>query len=154
MQTPMDKTNLKDLYSRDENLWYFENVKLIREGKLDLVDWEHIAEALEDMGKRDFREILSRLKILLIHLIKWMFQKDKRTKSWQQTIDEQRDELNSEFEFSKNEKNYAKENYKSTYQRAKKLASKETGLPLSTFPEEPPFTFEQAIDEDWMPKDN
>lgn len=48
--------DLKKLYEEDEHLWLFENAKLLREGKVNLVDIEHIAETLEDMGKRDFRE--------------------------------------------------------------------------------------------------
>ncbi|MCX8000762.1 MAG: DUF29 domain-containing protein [Leptospiraceae bacterium] len=144
--------DLKKLYEEDENLWLFENAKLLREGKLELVDIEHIAEFLEDMGRRDFREVFSRLKILIMHLLKWIFQKEKRSNSWKFTIRNQRDELNSDFETSRNLENHARENFKQAYGKARKLASDETGLPLSTFPEEPPFTFEQVIDEDYLPE--
>lgn len=144
--------NLKKLYEEDENLWLFENAKLLREGKLELVDIEHIAEFLEDMGRRDFREVFSRLKILIMHLLKWMFQKEKRSNSWEVTIFNQRDELNFDFETSKNLENYAKANFEKIYRKSRQMASKETGLPLSTFPEEPPFTFEQVIDEDYLPE--
>ena len=77
MRTVLD---LKKLYEEDEHLWLFENAKLLREGRLYLADIEHIAETLEEMGKRDFREIVG-------------------------------------------------------------------SLPLSHFPEEPPFTFEQVVDD-------
>ncbi|MCX8000761.1 MAG: DUF29 domain-containing protein, partial [Leptospiraceae bacterium] len=137
--------DLKKLYEEDENLWLFENAKLLREGKLDLADIEHIAEFLEDMGRRDFREVLSRLKILIMHLLKWMFQKEKRSNSWEVTIFNQRDELNFDFETSKNLENYAKANFEKIYRKSRQMASKETGLPLSKFPEEPPFTFEQVV---------
>ncbi|MCX7997807.1 MAG: DUF29 domain-containing protein, partial [Leptospiraceae bacterium] len=131
MQETLD---LKKLYEEDENLWLFENAKLLREGKLDLADIEHIAEFLEDMGKRDFREVLSRLRVLMMHLLKWIFQPKKRTRSWKVTILEQRFELNDEFSFSKNEENFARNNFQATYHKARRQASKETGLPLSTFP--------------------
>ncbi len=46
MQTIPD---LKKLYDEDEYLWFFENAKLLREGKFDLADIEHIAETLEQI---------------------------------------------------------------------------------------------------------
>ncbi|MCX7997802.1 MAG: DUF29 domain-containing protein [Leptospiraceae bacterium] len=144
--------DLKKLYEEDENLWLFENAKLLREGKLELVDIEHIAEFLEDMGRRDFREIVNRLRLLIVHLLKWIFQKSKRSRSWKATIIEQRAQLNAEFEDSKNLRNHGKNNFHKAYSKAREIAAAETGLPLSTFPEEPPFTFEQVIDEKYLPE--
>ncbi len=144
--------DLKKLYEEDEHLWLFENAKLLREGRFELADMEHIAETLEDMGKRDFREILSRMKVLIVHLLKWIFQPEARSSSWRGTIRHQRDELNAEFDDSKNLKTYAKENLKKSYLKAREIASDETGLPLSSFPEEPPFTFEQVTDEKYLPE--
>ncbi len=148
MHTALD---LKKLYEEDEHLWLFENAKLLREGRLDLADIEHIAEALEDMGKRDFREVLSRMRILIMHLLKWIFQSDKRSKSWKDTIVEQRLQLSDEFMLSKNLEKFGKESFDDVYQKARRQAASETELPLSHFPEEPPFTFEQVIDEGYLP---
>ncbi|MCX8000758.1 MAG: DUF29 domain-containing protein, partial [Leptospiraceae bacterium] len=149
MQQTLD---LKKLYEEDENLWLFENAKLIREGKLEQVDFEHIVEFLEDMGRRDFREVLSRLRVLIMHILKWIFQKEKRSGSWKRTIIEQRKRLNDEFVDSKNLKNHAKKNFSKTYLDGREMAAAETNLPLSVFPEEPPFTFEQVLDEDYLPE--
>ncbi len=149
MQTALD---LKKLYEEDEHLWLFENAKLLREGRLDLVDIEHIAETLENMGKRDYREIVSRMKVLIVHLLKWIFQPESRSSSWKGTIRHQRDELNSEFEDSSNLKKHAEENFLKSYQKAREIASDETDLPISHFPEKPPFSFEQAIDENYLPE--
>lgn len=144
--------DLKKLYEEDEHLWLFENAKLLREGKVNLADIEHIAETLEDMGKRDFREILSRMRVLMTHLLKWIFQPDQRSSGWKGTIREQRKELRRSFKDSTNLLNYAKSNWQNEYEDAKEVASDESGLPLSAFPEEPPFTFEQVIDENYLPE--
>ena len=149
MQTLVD---LKKLYDEDEHLWLFENARLLREGRLDLADIEHIAETLEDMGKRDFREILSRLIILIGHLLKWKFQKEARSSGWKGTINEQRLKLNLEFEDSKNLENYGRESFSGAYRKARSLASSDTGLPLSLFPSEPPFTFEDTVNENYFPE--
>lgn len=144
--------DLKKLYEEDEHLWLFENAKLLREGKVNLADIEHIAETLEDMGKRDFREVLSRMRVLMTHLLKWIFQPDQRSSGWKGTIREQRKELRRSFKDSTNLLNYAKSNWQNEYEDAKEVASDESGLPLSAFPEEPPFTFEQVVDENYLPE--
>lgn len=149
MQTVMD---LKKLYEEDEHLWLFENAKLLREGRLDMADIEHIAETLEDMGKRDNREILSRMRVLMTHLLKWIFQPKERSSSWKGTIVEQRKELKKAFKDSTNLKRYGKTNFQEEYLDARDIASAETSLPISHFPEEPPFTFEQIIDENYFPE--
>jgi hypothetical protein len=86
MQSTLD---LKKLYEKDEHLWLFENARLLREGHVDLADIEHIAETLEEMGKSDLREILSRMRVLNSHLLKWIYQKDRRRNSWNYTITEE-----------------------------------------------------------------
>ncbi|MCB1179535.1 MAG: DUF29 domain-containing protein [Leptospiraceae bacterium] len=148
----MQTIDLKKLYEEDEHLWLFENAKLLREGKIELADIQHIAETLEEMGKRDYKEVLSRMRILVSHLLKWKYQKERRGTSWELTITEQRFQLNDEFGFSKNLKKFASENFPAIYEKSRIIASKETELPPSTFPDEPPFTFEQTIDEEYLPE--
>ena len=148
MQTTLD---LKKLYEKDEHLWLFENARLLREGHLDLADIEHIAETLEEMGKRDLREILSRMRVLNSHLLEWIYQKDRRGNSWNYTITEQRIQIKEEFEDSKTLENHARDNFKKSYNKARELASAETGLVITTFPEDPPYTFEEALDEGFLP---
>ena len=62
-------------------------------GEWKAVDVEHLAEEIEDMGKSLWREWESRLKVLIVHLLKWVFQPELRGISWQLTIQEQRDQL-------------------------------------------------------------
>ncbi len=142
--------NLKKLYEKDEHLWLMENVKLLREGKWEQADLQNIAEILEDMGKRDLREVVSRMKVLMIHLLKWMYQAEARSSSWKGTIRHQRDELNSLFEDSNHLRKHAEESFSKSYRKAREIASDETGLPISHFPELPPFSFEQVIGEDYL----
>lgn len=71
---------------------------------------------------------------------------------WKGTIAEQRTELNQEFEDSKNLMIYAKEILPKAYSKARVIASAETGLPVSKFPEDSPFSFEQVVDENYLPE--
>ncbi|MBY6240332.1 DUF29 domain-containing protein [Methylosinus sp. Sm6] len=81
------------LYDDDFYAWANEQATLLREGKLAQADIEHIAQEIESMGKTEKRELASRLKILILHLLKWRFQPLKRTASWSVSITVQRHEL-------------------------------------------------------------
>src|SRR5205085_12197809 len=108
------------------------------------LDMEHLAEFLTDMAKRDKREVLSRLAVLLAHLLKWEHQSDQRTKSWQATIGVQRDELEDLLD-SETLRQYAEQSLDRAYERAVRQAAGETSLPPETFPPECPFSLEQIL---------
>ena len=79
-----------DLYGKDFAEWTAHNARLIRQRRFAEADLEHIAEEIEDMGKRDRREVSNRLKVLIAHLLKWTAQPERRgTATWSGTIDEQ-----------------------------------------------------------------
>ena len=80
-------------YDQDFFAWITHNVQLLRSGRLSEVDAEHVAEELERMGKRDLRQLRSRLQVLIMHLLKWEHQPDKRGPSGLRSIDHQRDEI-------------------------------------------------------------
>src|ERR1700684_4714536 len=77
-------------YDRDFYAWANEQVALLRAGKLAQADLEHIAEEIESMGRTEKRELISRLTVLLLHLLKWRFQPEFRSRSWRLSIDGQR----------------------------------------------------------------
>lgn len=77
-------------YQDDIVVWANEQARLIRAGRFDLLDVEHIAEEIEDVGKSEQRELSSRMAVLLAHLLKWQFQPERRGARWERTIREQR----------------------------------------------------------------
>ena len=77
-------------YENDIVAWANEQAQLIRAGKFDQLDLEHLAEEIEDVGKSEKRELASRMAVLLAHLLKWQYQPERQTNSWQRTIKEQR----------------------------------------------------------------
>ena len=62
------------LYDRDFYAWANEQAALLRSGKLAEADIENIAEEIESMGRSEKRELVNRLTVLLLHLLKWQFQ--------------------------------------------------------------------------------
>ena len=138
---------LADLYLADETAWLDATAALIGEERLDELDYAHLKEFLEDMAKRDRKEVSSRLKVLLAHVLKWMYQMNMRSPSWQNTVLEQQDELESDLEGGVL-RNHAEESLAAIYKKAVKAAARETGLPTATFPAECPWTLDQLLSEE------
>ena len=82
-----------DAYDTDFYAWANEQAALLRSGRLAEADIANIAEEIETMGRAEKRELVSRLTILLVHLLKWRFQPNLRGRSWRLTIKEQRKEV-------------------------------------------------------------
>jgi len=78
-----------DLYETDETAWLEETSRLIREGRLQELDYPHLQEYLLDMAKRDRREVRSRLIQLIAHILKWQHQLDSRSSSWKRSVFDQ-----------------------------------------------------------------
>ena len=62
------------LYDTDFYAWTNEQAALLRAGRWSEADVENIAEEIESMGRSERRELVSRLTVLLMHLLKWRFQ--------------------------------------------------------------------------------
>ncbi len=140
-------------YEKDFYAWAVHNAELLRQGKLSEIDVEHIAEELEGMGKNSKRELISRLKILLGHLLKWQYQSGKRSRSWRITIDGQRIQINDLLNDSPSLKPHLPKAVVDAYPAAVRLAVKDTHLSSSHFPKECLYTLEQILDEDFYPGD-
>jgi hypothetical protein len=134
------------LYEMDETAWLETTADLLRHGQLDAVDLPTLAEYLTDMAKRDRREVFSRLVVLLSHLLKWEYQPDRRSGSWQGTILEQQRELRQLLD-SGTLRNHATAVFAEAYADARKQAAAETGLTRGTFPEECSWDLEGTLDD-------
>lgn len=80
-------------YESDVVAWASEQASLIRAGRFELLDREHVAEEIESVARSEQRELASRMAVLLAHLLKWQYQMDKRRARWERTILAQRKEI-------------------------------------------------------------
>jgi Domain of unknown function DUF29. len=115
------------------------------------LDLENLAEEIESLGISQLHELRARLRQLLAHLLKWRFQPQRRSRSWRATLRVQRDALADLLESSPSLKRRLAEELPKAYEKARRLAADETGLPLSTFPESCPFDLEQIEDPEFLP---
>ncbi len=136
--------DLTSLYNEDETAWLDAMSELIRQGRLDQLDYAHLEEYLADMARRDRREVESRLTVLIAHLLKWTHQPRKRTRSWRGTIVAQQQELADDVQGGVL-RNHAKAVLPKSYAKAVKRAAAETGLSTKTFPVACPYTLDQLL---------
>jgi hypothetical protein len=140
-----------NLYETDFYAWAMEQAALLRAGKLSAADIENIAEEIESMGKTEKRELISRLKVLLMHLLKWQFQPVGRCVSWQLTIKEQRREVADHLSDNPSLKSRLPEAIESAYSVAIIAAARETSIAEEVFPSECPWCFDQIMDGAFWP---
>ncbi|MDU9049726.1 MAG: DUF29 domain-containing protein [Candidatus Electrothrix sp. Rat3] len=144
----------EELHTADFFGWTAQQAALLRAGKIDEIDRENLAEEIEDMGKSLQRELVSRLTILFIHLLKWQFQPGYRRNSWRYTIEEQRDQLTDHLLDNPSMQQKIPQALARTYKYARTGAVRETGLDRKSFPEECPWSFEQTLDHAFLPESN
>lgn len=139
------------LYDQDFYGWANQQAQLLRAGKLSEADLEHIAEEIESMGKTEKRELISRLAVLLLHLLKWEYQPVRRGSSWSRTIRVQRRDLTMHMKDNPSLKSVIPEAMENAYGNALIEAADETGFPESTFPSSCPWTFDQVMSAEFWP---
>ncbi|MDR3516456.1 MAG: DUF29 domain-containing protein [Azospirillaceae bacterium] len=139
------------LYDRDFYAWANEQAALLRAGKLAAADIDHIAEEIESMGRTEKRELVSRITVLLLQLLKWQFQPGHRGGRWIATITVQRDDLSDHLRDNPSLKAKLDEAVGDAYRKAAILAVGETGLPKSTFPDRCPWSCSQITDPGFWP---
>jgi len=137
------------IYHLDFYAWTQEQAKLLRNQQFQNLDWENIAEELEDMGRSEKRELGSRLEVLMMHLLKWQFQPALRSRSWELTIKEQRLRLEKLLAENPSLKSSLAEVMEKVYPLASLGAEKETGL--STFPDACPYSLPEILAADFFP---
>lgn len=136
-------------YEEDFNLWTEQMVELLRSRRFEELDIDNLIDELESMSKRDRREILSRLKLILMHLLKWNYQPSQRSASWE-TIRNNREEIAQILQDSPSLKSYPETVLAQAYTSACNNAASETGLPIETFPD-CPFAIAEILNEDFLP---
>jgi hypothetical protein len=139
------------LYDQDLLAWAERQAADLRAGQLDRLDVEHLSDELEAMAGKLRRELKSRLRILLAHLLKWQFQPRRRSRSWAATIAEQRDEIEDLLEESPSLRRELEAITRAAYPQALRRAAIETGLPHQSFPADLPYEVSRILGDEGQP---
>ncbi len=147
----MNKNNKNYQYDQDFYAWALHSADLLRQGKFKEIDVEHMAEEIESMGKRDRRQLVNRLAVLIAHLLKWQFQPELRGRSWKLTIREQRIKVAQLLDDSPSLNHELVNKLNDAYAQAIVKAAREADLMENNFPEQCPYSLDQCLDGEFFP---
>ncbi len=139
------------LYNTDFYRWTQQQAQLIRSGNLEALDLDNILEELEGMGRSERRQLGHRLDVLLMHLLKWHFQPEHRSSSWEGTIKEQRFRIARLLKANPSLKSDIPDIMLEAYQASRITAFKETGIEVDAFPEVCLWSFAEVTDNAFWP---
>ena len=140
------------VYDVDLHAWANEQAALLRAGRFAAADMDNIAEEIEALARTEKRELISRLAVVLLHLLKWRFQPKKRSRSWIFSIKEHRTALAFHLRDNPSLKSSLTEAVADAYSMALIKAQRETRLSEKAFPPLCPFTFQQIMDDGFWPQ--
>ena len=147
----MAKPDPQDLYETDYYAWVNKQLELLRSGQWEAADIQNLVDEIEDMAKKIKRELESRLKVLLMHLLKWQYQPDRRGSSWEITIKCQRRDLKKLLAQNPSLKHKLDEAIANAYEDAVYYAHIVTDYPEEDFLPNCPWSFDQFMDASFWP---
>lgn len=145
-------------FDQDFYAWTQEQAAALRRAAADRVnlpiDWENLAEEVDSMGRSERHELANRLRVLLAHLLKWLYATDIRgrcLRPWRLTIDEQRDQIRGRLAESPSLNGHIAAIFEDTYKKARRIAADEAEADIRSFPPDPPFSLDEALDPAYPP---
>lgn len=132
-------------YYQDAYAWALEQASLLRSGKLDQLDTEHLADEIEGIAKSERRALVSQLARLLMHLLKWDHQPERRSRSQALTIQDAQVKVSRLLNDNPSLQGLLRELMSEAYDDARRATAIETELDLDTFPEKPLYSFDEAM---------
>src|SRR3954464_9883915 len=86
-------TTTKTLYDTDFAEWSARTAELVRAGRLDEVDLEHVAEEIDNLGRSERKSVRSQLRRMLLNMIKQQIQPERDGASWRASVADARREI-------------------------------------------------------------
>ena len=160
--------NINNLYDTDYHQWVEQQKQLLQSGQLDRLDIKNLLEELGEVGKQNQHALESHLINLILHLLKHQYQtqvinpqryEPQEFRSWYDSIDTARRETRRLMKKNPSLRSRMAEVITDSYPDAKagainqmnKYLPKDQRLTDQSFPAECPWSYDQLIDDDWLP---
>lgn len=141
------------LYERDFYAWALCTRAALSCKDWDKLDLKNLIDEVDGLVRGETSAAVSSMRLIFSHLLKWIYQPEKRTASWLGTIERERQNLEYMLEESPSLAREQESLFQLAYKRARKEASRETGLNIKLFPESPRFSYQDALAENWLPEE-
>ena len=153
---PLPEISYPELYEHDYYAWIREQVRALREHRIEHIDFENVAEEIEDLGKSEKRSVESHLETLLVNSLKLSYarglSRDRNARLWENTIELARFRIRRLLDESPSLRPMLEELFNNAYEGARISARRALGFPTEPLPETPPWTPEQVLDDNFVPK--
>ncbi|GJE32359.1 DUF29 domain-containing protein [Methylobacterium oxalidis] len=130
-----------DLYT-----WVQEQVALLRAGEVALLDLDNIAEELSDVGLSEYYRLQSAVEIILLHMLKWDHQPERRSRSWALSIAEHRERALIQMRKSPGLKSSLDEVRLDAFRLARLGAARQMKRAPRSLPAECPYTWDDILE--------
>jgi hypothetical protein len=153
-----ERCRMSDLYETDFYSWARQQARALRAAaklRLDVpvtIDWRHVAEEIEDMGKEQADRLESAYRIVLLHLLKVRYEPERRSRGWRGSIAEHRLRIAKQLRRNPGLMPRRRHLLEEAYADARTIAAADTGLPIATFPERCEWTLEQVTAQGFLPE--
>lgn len=137
-----------DLYNTDYYLWLQDTIEKLKHQNYQHIDWVNLLDEIEAMARSERRSLESNLVVILLHLLKWQYQPDRRSTSWKLSVEEHRRRVRRLLKDSPSLKRYLEEVFEECYEDAIKQANIETSISVEIFPSACPYSIDQILEAD------
>ena len=147
----MASAKLKDLptdtalYDEDFYAWTLGQAAELRARRPAGLDWENLAEEIDDLGKSVFKELRAALRVIVTHMLKWDHQPERRSRSWVNSINTQRNDLEDVLSENPSLRRRQNEALAKAYRNARLDAATEMGRSERTLPETCPYSVDEIL---------
>jgi hypothetical protein len=145
-QAPLSTASQNRLYETDFVAWTDQTAELLKKRQFAELDLEHLIEEVKDLGNSERKQLRSQLTRLLMHSLKWQYQPEKRTVSWEVSIRDARKQIKRQIRDTPSLKNHLTEKLELCYQDAVEDAIDETGLSRDVFPDQCHWTPSEILE--------
>jgi hypothetical protein len=144
----LDRKTAKVARAYDADLygWVEDQVALLKANEVGSIDASNITRELEDLGRSGFNRLVSAIRVVLHHLLKWDDQPERRSRSWVITVRMHRRRIRRELRDSPSLNPKVEEAIGEAYPDALDGARRETGLSPQLFPQTCPYTWQEIVE--------
>jgi DNA-directed RNA polymerase subunit F len=148
------RNSSSELYECDYYAWIQDQVQALRERRIENVDWDNVAEEIEDLGRSEKRALRSQLARLIEHLLKIDHAparvRSENLRGWQVSVRYARRAAVELLDENPSLRSELKQIFARAYLDGRDEALGSLKLPDSAIPETPPWSVEEVIRSDFQ----
>jgi hypothetical protein len=143
-------------YQRDPYSWALEQARVLRERRATELDWDNLAEEVEDLARRDAHALQNNCEVLIAHLLKLTHASEslrrRNLRLWRLHIRNARRRIADLLAENPGLKKRTSESFSKAWPYGRDEAIAALGRDDCALPDACPWTFEQACEMDFYPQ--